>query len=68
MVTSKIRREHLLPVLAKMNREDLATLANLTVEEKISPVVSRTCSLGDAPEAMRHLETGHALGKLVVTI
>jgi NADPH:quinone reductase-like Zn-dependent oxidoreductase len=68
MVTSKIRRERLLPVLAKVNREDLTTLANLTVEGKISPVVSRTCSLGDVPEAMRHLETGHALGKLVVTI
>jgi NADPH:quinone reductase-like Zn-dependent oxidoreductase len=68
MVTGKIRRERLLPVLAKVNREDLTTLANLTVEEKISPVVSRTCSLADAPEAMRHLETGHALGKLVVTI
>lgn len=68
MVTSKIRRERLLPMLAKVNREDLTTLANLTVEGKISPVVSRTCSLGDAPEAMRHLETSHALGKLVVTI
>jgi NADPH:quinone reductase-like Zn-dependent oxidoreductase len=68
MVTSKIRRERLLPMLAKVNREDLTTLANLTVEEKISPVVSRTCSLGDAPAAMRHLETGHALGKLVVII
>jgi D-arabinose 1-dehydrogenase-like Zn-dependent alcohol dehydrogenase len=55
-------------VLAKVNREDLTTLANLTVEGKISPVVSRTCSLCDVPEAMRHLETGHALGKLVVTI
>ena len=68
MVTGKIRRERLLPILAKVNREDLGTLADLTAEEKISPVVSRTCSLGDAPEAMRHLETSHALGKLVVTI
>jgi NADPH:quinone reductase-like Zn-dependent oxidoreductase len=68
MVTSKIRRERLFPILATVNREDLTTLANLTIEEKISPLVSRTCSLGDAPEAMRHLETGHTLGKLVVTI
>ncbi|MGO8874949.1 MAG: NAD(P)-dependent alcohol dehydrogenase [Acidimicrobiales bacterium] len=68
IVTSKIRKERLLPMMAKVNRDDLTTLANLTVEGKISPVVSRTYSLGDAAEAMRHLETGHAVGKLVVTI
>jgi NADPH:quinone reductase-like Zn-dependent oxidoreductase len=68
IITSKIRKERLLPILAKMNRDDLTTLGNLTAEGKISPVVSRTYSLGDAAEAMRHLETGHAVGKLVVTV
>jgi NADPH:quinone reductase-like Zn-dependent oxidoreductase len=67
MVTSKIKRERLFPLLAKSNRDDLAALASLTVGGKISPLVSRTYSLSDAPEGMRHLETGHAVGKLVVT-
>jgi NADPH:quinone reductase-like Zn-dependent oxidoreductase len=68
IIVGKLRKERLLPMLAKPNRDDLATLAGLTAEAKISPVISRTYPLADAAEAMRHLEGGHTVGKLVVTI
>ena len=34
----------------------------------VAPLVERTCPLNQAPEAMRHLGTGHAQGKLVIEI
>ena len=34
----------------------------------LTPVIDRTYPLGEAPEAMRYLEAGHARGKVVVTV
>jgi NADPH:quinone reductase-like Zn-dependent oxidoreductase len=34
----------------------------------ITPVIDRTYPLIEAPDAIRHLERGHAAGKIVVTI
>jgi NADPH:quinone reductase-like Zn-dependent oxidoreductase len=34
---------------------------------KITPVIDRTYSLSETPEAIRYLEEGHARGKVVVT-
>jgi NADPH:quinone reductase-like Zn-dependent oxidoreductase len=56
------------PVMVKERAEDLAALANLTGSGEITPVVGRTFSLVDAPEAVRYLEEGHAAGKVVVQI
>ena len=35
---------------------------------RVSPVIDRTYPLSETPEAIRHLETGHARGKIVVTV
>ena len=35
---------------------------------EVTPVVDRTYSLSEVPEALRYLETGHARGKVVVTV
>lgn len=35
---------------------------------EITPVIDRVCPLSDAPEAIRYLETGHARGKIVITV
>jgi NADPH:quinone reductase-like Zn-dependent oxidoreductase len=34
----------------------------------ITPVIDRTCSLSDIPEAMRDLEAGRVRGKVVASI
>lgn len=52
--------------LAKITSADLAAMAELIAAKKVTPVIDRSYSLGDAPEAMRYLGTGHARGKLVV--
>jgi NADPH:quinone reductase-like Zn-dependent oxidoreductase len=50
------------------NREDLAFLAELFETGKVLPVIDRCYPLDKVPEAMRYLEQGHALGKVVITV
>src|SRR5215217_4571971 len=52
----------------KENHEDLLVLKELTESGKITPVIDRTYPLSEVPEAMRHLEAGHARGKVVITV
>jgi NADPH:quinone reductase-like Zn-dependent oxidoreductase len=43
-------------------------LKDLVETGKVRPVIERCYQLNEVPEAIRHLETGHASGKLVVAI
>ena len=43
-------------------------LKDLVEAGKVRPVIERCYQLSEVPEAIRHLETGHASGKLVVAI
>jgi NADPH:quinone reductase-like Zn-dependent oxidoreductase len=49
------------------NKGDLATLKELIEAGKITPVIDRTYSLSETPEAIRYLEEGHTRGKVVIT-
>jgi NADPH:quinone reductase-like Zn-dependent oxidoreductase len=49
------------------NKGDLATLKELIEAGKITPVIDRTYSLSETPEAIRYLEQGHARGKVLIT-
>jgi NADPH:quinone reductase-like Zn-dependent oxidoreductase len=53
--------------LAQQRREDLAFLRDLIEAGKVTPVIDKTYPLTAAAEAMAHLETGHARGKIVVS-
>ena len=48
--------------------EDLVVLKELIEAGKVTPVIDRTYPLERGPEAIRHLEAGHARGKIVITI
>jgi len=56
------------PILAKLKTEDLDAVAEMMTAGKVRSVIDRTYGLADVPEAMRYLSTGHAKGKLVVTM
>jgi NADPH:quinone reductase-like Zn-dependent oxidoreductase len=56
------------PVISKEKLEDLETLREMAEAGTITPLVRKTYPLVDAPEALRELERGHALGKIVVTV
>lgn len=48
--------------------DDLVAVAALIEAGALTPVVDRTYTLADAPEGVRHVEQGHARGKVVVTV
>ena len=52
----------------KRSSEDLRYLGELIEAGKMSPVIDKTYSLSETPDAIRYLETGHARGKLVIAI
>jgi NADPH:quinone reductase-like Zn-dependent oxidoreductase len=35
---------------------------------KVTPVIDKTYPLSETPEAFRYLDTGHAWGKVVITV
>ena len=49
-------------------KEDLDLLTELFEAGKVVPVIDRRYSLSEVPEALRYLEEGHALGKVVITM
>jgi NADPH:quinone reductase-like Zn-dependent oxidoreductase len=50
------------------NLDDLRLLADLMQAGRVKPVIDRCYPFGEAAEAMRHLESGHARGKVVVSV
>ena len=55
--------------VSRENAEDLLVLKDLIEAGKVKPLIDRTFSLGDVPEAMRYLREGHGKkGKIVITV
>ena len=54
--------------VAKRNKADLEILSGLIEVGKVTPVIDRTYPLNEVPAAIRYLETGHARGKIVITV
>jgi NADPH:quinone reductase-like Zn-dependent oxidoreductase len=55
-------------LFAHINQEDLTTLAELMQSGKLKSVIDRHYSLGEVPDAMAYLESGHARGKVVIDV
>ena len=55
--------------LGEPNRmEDLLFVKGLLESSKITPVIDRTYPLSEVPEALRHLQSGRAQGKIVIVV
>ena len=54
--------------ISKENSEDLVALKELVEAGKVTPVIDTTYPLSKVPEAILHLEEGHARGKVAVTV
>ena len=54
--------------VANFNRDDFMILKDMFENGKVKPVVEKVYPLDKVCEAMRHLGTGHAKGKIVVTM
>jgi NADPH:quinone reductase-like Zn-dependent oxidoreductase len=55
-------------LLARPSRDDLLFVSQLLDSGVVVPVIDRCYPLRELPEAMRYLATGHARGKLVITM
>ena len=54
--------------IAKIDHRDLAEMADLMKSGKVTPVIDRSYSLPEVPDAIRYLEQHHAQGKVVITL
>jgi NADPH:quinone reductase-like Zn-dependent oxidoreductase len=49
-------------------KNQMVILKQLMETGKLTPVIDRTYSLGEVPEAIRYLQEGHARGKVIITV
>lgn len=66
-LTSPFVSQRIVTVSWKPNSTDLRFLAGLIEKEQIAPVIDRTYPFAEIPEALRHIERGHARGKVAIT-
>ena len=65
-VTAPLRSQKAHGLISVTRASDLQTLADLVESQKIAPVIDSTFPLSEGVEAMRRLESGAAVGKIVV--
>jgi NADPH:quinone reductase-like Zn-dependent oxidoreductase len=54
--------------IAKSSQDDLTLLGELIATGKLEPVIDSRYSFGEVPDAIRHVEEGHARGKVIIDI
>jgi NADPH:quinone reductase-like Zn-dependent oxidoreductase len=68
IVMSPFISQTLRPFVAKPSSNDLEFLRQLIEAGGVSPVIDRTYPLTEAADAIRYIETGHARGKVVISV
>lgn len=68
LVLSPFVSQKMASFTVKPNQKDLQFLKQLIEAGTLTPVIDRTYSLSETPEAIRHLEEGHARGKVVIRV
>jgi NADPH:quinone reductase-like Zn-dependent oxidoreductase len=61
-------KKKMLPLMADIKKDDLLLLKDMVDTGKVTPVIDRSYTLAETPEAIRYVEAGHARGKVVVTV
>jgi NADPH:quinone reductase-like Zn-dependent oxidoreductase len=68
MMLSPFVGQEFVMLMAKMRKDDLATLGDLMQAGKVTPVIDRRFRLNEVPAAIRYSEEGHARGKIVINL
>lgn len=68
LVLSPTTRQNLRRYVSTPKRQELADLTDLIESGKVMPVIDRTYPLAETSAALRHIETGRARGKVVITV
>jgi NADPH:quinone reductase-like Zn-dependent oxidoreductase len=67
-IASRVWRQPVRFFLAKPSRDDLLVLKGLIEAGKVTPVVDRAYPFTEVADAVRRVESGAAVGKVVITI
>jgi NADPH:quinone reductase-like Zn-dependent oxidoreductase len=68
LVLSRFVNQDMGILLADITPQDLNALRDLMQSGKVTPVIDRTYTFNQIPEALRYLEEGHAKGKVVINL
>jgi NADPH:quinone reductase-like Zn-dependent oxidoreductase len=68
LVVSPFVRQTLRRYIVKPNHDDLVFLKELAESGKLRPVIDKTYPLAETAAALAYIESGHAAGKVVVTV
>ncbi len=68
LVLSRFVSRKVVVYMARTNQEDLTIIGKLMATGKVTPVIDKRSGLSEVPEALRYLGTGHARGKVVITL
>ena len=66
LLLSPFVKQDLDVLFAQLSSDELAAIAKLMEEGKVTPVIDRSYSLAETPDAIRYLETGRARGKVII--
>jgi NADPH:quinone reductase-like Zn-dependent oxidoreductase len=67
-IAAPFSSQKLTGVLAKINTEDLNVLARMLSSGAVKPFLSRSYPLKDTAQAIRHVESCHARGKVTIAV
>jgi NADPH:quinone reductase-like Zn-dependent oxidoreductase len=68
LLLSRFVGQKLTTFVSRENHEDMIVLKELIEAGKVTPVIDRTYSLAEVPEAIRYLKDGQARGKVVIAV
>jgi NADPH:quinone reductase-like Zn-dependent oxidoreductase len=68
LLSSLFTSRKAIPFIAKGSKEDLRFIGELISTGKLTPLIDRCYSLDNAVAAVRHVEEGHARGKVVIVV
>jgi NADPH:quinone reductase-like Zn-dependent oxidoreductase len=68
LVSSWFVSQRLVFFVASIGTDDLIVLKELIEAKRVTPVIDRSYTLSEVPEAIRYLKEGHARGKVVITV
>ena len=67
-ISSKFVSQNVVFFVARVGTNDLNVLKDLIEANKVTPIVDKCYTLGEAAAAVRHLKEGHPRGKVVLTV
>lgn len=68
LLTQPFVSQELQGIMARLNQEDLAELAELMKAGKMRSVIDRHYSLAETPQAIAYSESGRARGKIIINL